>query len=92
VAVAVAAFRRRGRVDSTEALVVATVFATWLLNLSSNTIAAPYRGVFALLPVVILLRHVRVPGLWAIAAACALVTWGISAYFFVPTLLPGGLI
>jgi hypothetical protein len=92
VVVAVAAWRRRGSVDRNEALVLATVVGIWLVNLSSNALAAPYRGVFALLPVVILLRHVKVPVLWAVAAACVFVTWGISAYFFVPTLLPGGLV
>jgi len=92
VVVAVAAWRRRGRVDSTEALVVATVLATWLLGVSSTAGANPYRAVFALLPAVILLRHLKVSALWAIAGACALVTWGISAYFFVPTILLGGLV
>jgi hypothetical protein len=48
--------------------------------------------VFALLPVVILLRRVRPRLLWAIGGATLVVAVGLSTYFFVPTLGNGGLI
>jgi hypothetical protein len=91
-AAVIVSWRRRSSVDRLEALIVVTVFTIWISNLATNAGSGPYRGAFALLPVVILLRRLKPALLWATAFGCGVVAYGVSAYFFVPFLAPGGLV